>query len=371
MQLGYVNKKSIIHKLNPSLKFIIFVIVIVMIFLPLGFFAQIIITTFLMLIYLISKLGLKTFLNILKSIIFLFLLLLLINWCLYKQPVAIYLPSDTFKINIGNINNIYGFDICVDNSYVSTLWGGDVYGFLTATTPGVEIDKLTNVDYLNKILNNGLTINGVHYMAMQLSNVKDITIPNTIVLYKTYWYTFSPTAIISALYISIKVFLMILIATILTATTSSIELTYALEDILHPLKIFKFPVAETSIMIAIALRFIPTLLIESKIILNAQASRGIDIKNGNLIDKFKALSSLIIPLFNISFQKSLDLSNALEARSYNPRYSRTRYRKFKLSWYDWLFTSFIFILLGFLIGMIINNTFFVPFGMFELSILLG
>jgi energy-coupling factor transport system permease protein len=80
--------------------------------------------------------------------------------------------------------------------------------------------------------------------------------------------------------------------------------------------------------ISIALRFVPSLMIESQVIMKAQASRGVDFKNGNFKDKMKALVSLVVPMFSIAFHKADDLANAMEARAYNPRYARTRYRNY-------------------------------------------
>ena len=365
MEYGFIKKNSIIHRINPSLKFVTFIVMIAMVFLPLGFFAQLIIGLFLITIYLFAKIGIKTFFNIIKSILLLFLLLLLINWCLYKDPIAVQIPNNYFAMQIGSNKLITDCALSDGNSYVSNLWGGEVFGFLTPDMlDGTSLD-------ISKVLDKGITLNGIHYSALQLSGSSDYNSPNSVVLYQSTWYTLSPYALQLALYVSIKVFLMILAATILTTTTSSIELTYALEDILSPLKIVKFPVAEVSMMIAIALRFVPSLLVESQRILNAQSSRGIDFKNGNFIDKIRSMVSLIVPLFNISFQKSMDLASAMEARSYNPRYSRTRYRKYSVTIIDWIIFAILCLLFGFLIGITINKLFFSPFGLFELSVLIG
>ena len=369
MEYGFVKKNSIIHRINPSLKFVTFIVMIAMVFLPLGFFAQLIIGLFLITIYLFAKIGIKTFFNIIKSILLLFLLLLLINWCLYKDPIAVQIPNNYFAMQIGSNKLITNCALSTGNSYVSNLWGGEVFGFLTP-------DMLCGTS-LKEVLDKGIQLNGIHYSALQLSgssiynSENSVVLENNVVLYQSNWYTLSPYALQLALYVSVKVFLMILAATILTTTTSSIELTYALEDILSPLKIVKFPVAEVSMMIAIALRFVPSLLVESQRILNAQSSRGIDFKNGNFIDKIRSMVSLIVPLFNISFQKSMDLASAMEARSYNPRYSRTRYRKYSVTIIDWIIFAILCLLFGFLIGITINKLFFSPFGLFELSVLIG
>ncbi len=361
MQFGFVKKNSIIHRINPSLKFITFIVMIAMIFLPLGFFAQMLIGIFLISIYCCAKIGYRTFWNILKSIILLFLLLLFINWCLYKDPIAVQIPNNYFAFQLGSNNLISGCALQSNNAYVSEIWGGQIYGFADP----IEYNNIQDL-----IAKGGIDINGVYCKAMVLSGVSDINALNSVVLYHTNWYTLSPYAIQLALYVSLKVFLMILAATILTTTTSSIELTYALEDILSPLRILKFPVSEVSMMIAIALRFVPSLLVESQRVLNAQSSRGIDFKNGNFIDKVRSIISLVVPLFNISFQKSMDLANAMEARGYNPRYARTRYRKFGISLIDWVVFAILCCLFGFLVGICINKFFFAPFGLFELSVLL-
>jgi energy-coupling factor transport system permease protein len=149
--------------------------------------------------------------------------------------------------------------------------------------------------------------------------------------YTSHWYTLSSQAFIYTLYVSLKIYLMIVIITLIISTTNPIQLSFAIEDILNPLKIFKIPVNEWSMTISIALRFVPSLLIESQRILRAQASRGVDFNNGNFKDKIKALVSLVVPMFSIAFYKADDLANAMEARSYNPRYARTRYRNYQIT----------------------------------------
>jgi len=120
------------------------------------------------------------------------------------------------------------------------------------------------------------------------------------------------------------------IAMILTATTSPQELTFGFSWFMKPLKKVKFPVEEIAMTMSIALRFIPTLIEETNRIYKAQAARGCDFKHGNLKTKFKGIIALIIPLFVTSFAMSDDLALALEARGYNPKKERTRYRE--LNW---------------------------------------
>lgn len=148
------------------------------------------------------------------------------------------------------------------------------------------------------------------------------------------FFIFSEKAIFNALYMVTRIYLMVLITTILTATTQPLDLTLALEDLLSPLKLIKFPVHILSIIISIALRMIPTLIEEAERIMKAQASRGIDFKNGHFKDKIKSITSLIIPLLVSAFQKAEDLAYAMDARGYNPYGKRTRYHCYYIKYYD-------------------------------------
>lgn len=133
-------------------------------------------------------------------------------------------------------------------------------------------------------------------------------------------------SILQSAKIILRLVMMISLTLILTATTKPLDLTYALEWYMYPLKLIKFPTHEIAMTISIALRFIPTLLDETMRIMNAQASRGVDFEHGKVKEKIKAILSLIVPLFMSAFQRSEELANAMEARGYNPRAKRTRYR---------------------------------------------
>lgn len=134
------------------------------------------------------------------------------------------------------------------------------------------------------------------------------------------------SSIINTLYIIIRLALMISLTLILTSTTKPMDLTYALEWLLYPFKLVHLPVHEISMMISLALRFIPTLLDETDRIMKAQSSRGVDFQDGKLKEKVGAIVSLIVPLFVSSFQRSDELANAMEARGYDPSKKRTKYR---------------------------------------------
>lgn len=135
------------------------------------------------------------------------------------------------------------------------------------------------------------------------------------------------TALFQTLYIFIRLILIIIMTTVLTATTKPLDLTLGIEHLLSPFKKVGFPTHEVAMMISIALRFIPTLMEETQRIMKAQASRGVDFSEGTLKDKIMSIVSLIIPLFISAFQRAEDLANAMESRNYNPDAKRTRYKQ--------------------------------------------
>lgn len=147
--------------------------------------------------------------------------------------------------------------------------------------------------------------------------------------YAIYWDSFYQAG-----YIILRLILMISLTMVLTASTKPMDLTYAFEWYMYPLKVIRFPVHEIAMTLSIALRFIPTLLDETDRIMKAQASRGVDFNRGNLFKRFRAVISLIIPLFVSAIQRSEELSDAMEARGYDPKGKRTRYRKLSFTYRD-------------------------------------
>ena len=143
-------------------------------------------------------------------------------------------------------------------------------------------------------------------------------------------------SILQSLKIILRIVLMLGLTMVLTATTKPLDLTYALEWFMSPLKVIKFPAHIIAMVISIALRFIPTILDETTRIMKAQESRGVDFKHGKLSTRLKAIVSLIIPLFISAFQRSEELADSMEARGYDPNGKRTRYRVLKFRWSDLL-----------------------------------
>ena len=103
-----------------------------------------------------------------------------------------------------------------------------------------------------------------------------------------------------------------------------------------PLKLIRVPVAEITMIMTIALRFIPTLMEESRRLMLAQMARGADFETGNLFRKARNLTPLIVPLFVSAFRRADELAVAMEARGYRIGARRTRMREETVSWRDWV-----------------------------------
>lgn len=132
------------------------------------------------------------------------------------------------------------------------------------------------------------------------------------------------------IFISMRFFLLILMTSLLTLTTTPIEITDGIETLLHPLKKAHFPVHEMALMMSISLRFIPTLMQETDKIMKAQMARGVEFASGPFKERMKAVIPLLIPLFVSSFKRAEELAIAMEARGYRGGEGRTKYRQ--LSW---------------------------------------
>jgi energy-coupling factor transport system permease protein len=127
-----------------------------------------------------------------------------------------------------------------------------------------------------------------------------------------------------AIKMALRLSLLILGSSIMTLTTTPTQLTDALESLMRPLKKVHVPVHEISMMMSIALRFIPILMEETDKIMKAQIARGADFESKNLIKKIKSLVPLLVPLFISAFRRANDLAMAMEARCYRGGEGRTK-----------------------------------------------
>lgn len=159
----------------------------------------------------------------------------------------------------------------------------------------------------------------------------------------------------TSVFMIIRIICLIVGSSLLTYTTSPIDLTDAIERLLSPLKKIKVPVHELAMMMTIALRFIPTLIEETDKIMSAQKARGADMETGSIIKRAKALVPILIPLFVASFRHAEELALAMECRCYHGGEGRTRMKQLHLSLTD-LWGSLLVIV--FFAGIIVVNRIF-------------
>ena len=142
------------------------------------------------------------------------------------------------------------------------------------------------------------------------------------------------TGVDRAISMVLRVMLLVSGTFLLTYTTSPLAITDGLERLLSPLKKLHVPVYEFSLMMCIALRFIPLLIEETDRIMSAQKARGADLETGTLPERARALLPLLIPLFVSSFRRADELALAMECRCYNGGEGRTRMKQLHMAWRD-------------------------------------
>lgn len=165
------------------------------------------------------------------------------------------------------------------------------------------------------------------------------------------------TGIRNALFMAIRLILLVTCTQLLTLTTSPIQLTDGLERLFTPLKKIGFPAHELAMMMSIALRFIPTLIEETDKITKAQKARGADFESGGIIKRVKAMIPLLVPLFVGAFRRADELAMAMEARCYRGGSGRTKMRPLTYKKNDYIAFGISFVLLATVIALNILNVF--------------
>ena len=233
--------------------------------------------------------------------------------------------------------------------YVVTLFLGDTalsYGLLLVTTAAVILLTRISLKFYLRGLKPLLFI-------MVFTGILNMLYSDGEPLFEFWIFSVSWNGIFSALFMILRIVLMVLIMSVLTYTTSPLLLTGGLERLLHPLTYLRVPVHDFAMMMTIALRFIPTLLEETEKIMNAQKARGADFESGSLVRRAKALIPILIPLFVSAFRRAEELAVAMECRCYEgDRKNRTRFVEYRFTWRDLVGALFCAALL---VGVILLN----------------
>ena len=180
----------------------------------------------------------------------------------------------------------------------------------------------------------------------------------------TVWWIITDVGLLNAGFIIARIVLIVLGASLLTLTTSPVELADGIEGVLYPLKWIKFPVHEFALIMSIALRFIPTLLDETDRIIKAQKARGADFESGNIFKRAKSLIPVLIPLLISSFRRADELADAMDSRCYAGSKTRTRYKKMKCTYRDLIG---VLVVAGLITGIAFLNGFYLLSGLAEIA----
>ena len=293
----YVPGDSWIYKLDPRTKILLTILSIVMIFIIPNLECMVLALGIFLVIFLSTRVSLVRVLRGLKGVIFLLAFTFALQLIYNKEGNILY----TFNMQIGLFNLLISLGILV-------------FYFLTK-----KFIKL-------KLIYTFLMLGGL-FTVLWLVKFDSF-------VWADFNFDVYDVGLKNASFIFIRIFMMIGITSLLTVSTMSTDINNGLEWVLAPLKVIKVPVSVLSMTIALTLRFIPTLYEETRKIMNAQASRGVDFQEGKLKDKVTQIISLLVPMFVISFKRAEDLSNAMEARGYVIGAKRTRIDELKFKALD-------------------------------------
>lgn len=252
-----------------------------------------------------------------------------------------YLPLDSPIHKLDPRAKIMAMLLLLITIFFPAGWIG--YGVIFVNVSVVIILSKLSVSFIWKAMKPML------FMLFFLLVINALVLKTGTVLFTIGSWSLHSDAVFQTLYIAVRLLLMIMITTCLTATTKPLEMTLGIEDLLSPFQKIGLPSHEIAMLISIALRFIPDLIDETARIIKAQESRGVDMKEGKLMERVMAILSLIVPLFVSAFQRAEDLANAMEARGYAPGLPRTRYKQLEMKKQDWFLLACCAVLMGVII----------------------
>ena len=315
----YYNSNSWIHKLDPRCKIVAIMLLMVGLFVVNSLYTILAIFGFTLILIITSKVPFGKFLSNLKMLSF-----LLVFTCVFQ----------VFFRQTGTVLDVYNFTLTYENLAIG------IGVFILFLLSGKIVKKFRLLQFL---------VTAFLIFAVQVWIKEGHVITKyTFVLYEE--------GLLDSAFLVMRIITLICISLLLTLTTKPTELNVGLEKLLSPLKMFKINVAVFTMIVSIALRFIPTLINETNKILKAQASRGVDFKEGNLKQKVSQIVSLIVPMFIIAYRRAFDLAEAMEARGYDPDSERTSIAvlKFKVKDYVTLISSMIIMTMLIILSIVVG-----------------
>lgn len=310
----YYNSNSFIHRLDPRTKLITLFSLMIAIFLMTEIYLLVGMLVIIFLIVLASKIPLKKFIQS------------------FRMMTMILVFTFFFQILLVNTGKeIAHFQFTMR---ISTLL--------------ISIALLVVYILLGKVYRKFRVLTFLAFVALALYLQTTVSVTPSLFKYSVRIFD---DGLITSLKIMLRIVNLICLSSMLTFTTKPTDLNMAIESVMKPLNKIKVPVSIFAMMISIALRFIPTLINEANRILKAQASRGVDFKEGKLKDKVVQIISLLVPMIVIAYKRAEELSNAMEARGYIPGATRTSVNQLVYKKSDIAVFSFAAVLIGAVIAL--------------------
>ncbi len=240
-----------------------------------------------------------------------------------RITVGQYYPVDSVIHRLDPRVKLFGV-----TAYIVLLFlAGNLFGYLTAIVFVCLVITLAKVP--PKLLLRGLR--SVIFILFFAAGLNIFLTPGGNVLFSFAFIRVTMEGLILALRMATRLVLLIVGSSVLTLTTSPIQLTDAVESFLSPLKRIKVPAHDIAMMMTIALRFIPLLADETDKIIKAQKARGADFETGGIIKRAKSLIPILIPLFVSAFRRADELAMAMDARCYRGDVNRTKMKVMKFA----------------------------------------
>lgn len=203
------------------------------------------------------------------------------------------------------------------------------------------------------------SVRGILFIVLFTAVINLFFIKDGEVLVQSGIITITKTGVHTTIKMVLRLVLLISGASLLSLTTTPVELADGIESLMAPLKLIRVPVRDIAMIMSIALRFIPTLFEETNKIISAQKARGASFDTGNIFSRVKALLPVLIPLFVNSFRRADELAFAMDARCYNATDKRTKMKKAKLGLGDAI--AFLFIA-GYFTVILLDRYYFYTVG---------
>lgn len=314
----YIPGNSLVHKLDARMKIVMLIIMIVAIFVAHTVMEEAILLALSFVLIIASRIPVLKVIKGFRAIIF--------------------LVAFTAILQLGNVRT---GDFLVDNIWMHMT----LYNLLIAIA----------LVFVYMFTRKFMPFKFIYFLLLcALSLVLQYYFTNGILLFK-YEISFTDDGLTRVGFIVLRLINLVLLSSILTFTTSPMDLKNGLESLMKPLKVIKVPTGEIAMMISLVLRFIPTLLEETNKIIKAQSSRGADFQEANFRQKMKQIISLLVPMFVISFKRADDLANAMESRGYVIGEERTSIDVMKLEFRDYASLILVLTLLTFIIMGAVTN----------------